>query len=81
MKTSNSHLKPCRTCGEWKDASEDFSCHSNGHGGRYPRADCNQCRQAALNARYHSDPAYREACRRANRESMARRRAAVKGAQ
>jgi len=76
MEASNSQLKRCRTCGEWKDAVVDFTAH--GPHARYPCADCKPCRQAALNARYASDEAYREACRRANRESAARRRAAGK---
>jgi len=79
MEASNIQLKRCRTCGEWKDAAVDFTCHTNGRGGRYPRADCKPCRAADLNARYASDGAHREACRRANRESAVRRRAAAKG--
>lgn len=79
MEASNSQWKQCRTCYEWKDADEDFGWRPNTRGTPYPRTDCKECRQAALNARYASDPAYREACRRANRESAARRRAAGKG--
>jgi hypothetical protein len=70
-------LKQCRTCREWKDAATDFTWH--GEAARFPCPDCKRCRQAAMRARYHSDPVYRAACRKANRESAARRRAAERG--
>ncbi|MDQ2787971.1 MAG: hypothetical protein M3Y58_23575 [Chloroflexota bacterium] len=70
--------KQCRTCERWKNVETEFGRRPT-HSGPFPFAECKRCRQNALNARYQTDPLYREACKRANRESAARRRQAAKG--